>query len=43
MPRFTKHEVLGKMLEGGIIPIFYQKDVDIAKKTVEACVEGGQE
>ena len=41
MPRFTKHEVLGRMLEGGIIPIFYQKDVEIAKKTVEACVEGG--
>jgi 2-dehydro-3-deoxyphosphogluconate aldolase/(4S)-4-hydroxy-2-oxoglutarate aldolase len=41
MPRFTKHETLGRMLDGGIIPIFYQKDVGIAQKIVEACVEGG--
>ena len=41
MSRFTKHEVRGRMLDGGIIPIFYQKDPEVSKKIVEACVDGG--
>ena len=41
MTKFTRHEVIGRMLDVGIVPIFYQKDLDVAKKIVEACVDGG--
>jgi 2-dehydro-3-deoxyphosphogluconate aldolase/(4S)-4-hydroxy-2-oxoglutarate aldolase len=41
MARFTKHEVVGKMLDTGLVPVFYEKDVETAKKIVEACANGG--
>jgi 2-dehydro-3-deoxyphosphogluconate aldolase/(4S)-4-hydroxy-2-oxoglutarate aldolase len=41
MARFSKHEIIGRMLEGGVMPVFYQKDVEVSKKIVEACVDGG--
>ncbi len=41
MARFSKHEVIGKMLEIGLIPVFYNSDVEVAKKIVQACRNGG--
>ena len=41
MAKFMRHEVVGKMLEIGIIPVFYERDLERAKKIVEACANGG--
>jgi len=39
--RFMKHEVVGKMLDIGLLPVFHEKNVETAKKIVEACANGG--
>jgi 2-dehydro-3-deoxyphosphogluconate aldolase / (4S)-4-hydroxy-2-oxoglutarate aldolase len=41
MSRFTRLEVLNAMVETGLVPVFYNGDVEIAKKIVEACAAGG--
>lgn len=41
MPKFLRHEVTGKILEIGLLPIFYHGDVEAAKKIVRACYDGG--
>ena len=41
MARFSRLEVLNTMIEIGLIPVFYNKDVEVAKKIVEACSAGG--
>lgn len=41
MARFTRIEVALKMAETGIVPVFYHKDAEIAKKVLKACYEGG--
>jgi 2-dehydro-3-deoxyphosphogluconate aldolase/(4S)-4-hydroxy-2-oxoglutarate aldolase len=41
MARFLKHEVISKILEIGIVPVFYERDLEMAKKIVEACADGG--
>jgi 2-dehydro-3-deoxyphosphogluconate aldolase / (4S)-4-hydroxy-2-oxoglutarate aldolase len=41
MARFTRIQVALKMAETGMIPVFYHKDIDICKKVVKACYEGG--
>ncbi len=41
MPKFLKHEVTAKLLDIGLLPIFYHADVEIAKKIVRACYDGG--
>lgn len=41
MARFLKHEVVGKILEIGIVPVFFEKDLEVSKKIVEACANGG--
>jgi len=41
MAQFNKIQVLSAMLETGMVPIFYHKDIDIAKQVVKACYEGG--
>jgi len=41
MARFLKHEVVSKILDIGIVPVFYNKDFEISKKIVEACANGG--
>lgn len=41
MARFTRLEVLNAMIDLGLIPVFYHKDVEVAKKIVTACAEGG--
>jgi 2-dehydro-3-deoxyphosphogluconate aldolase/(4S)-4-hydroxy-2-oxoglutarate aldolase len=39
--RFNKAQVLMVTAETGIVPIFYHKDVEVAKQVVKACYEGG--
>jgi len=41
MGRFLKHVVVGKMLEIGLVPVFYNDDLEVSKQIIKACVEGG--
>ena len=41
MARFTRIEVAQKMDETGMVPVFYNQDVEICKNVVKACYEGG--
>jgi 2-dehydro-3-deoxyphosphogluconate aldolase/(4S)-4-hydroxy-2-oxoglutarate aldolase len=41
MARFTRIEVAIKMKETGIIPVFFNKDIDICKNVLKACYDGG--
>ncbi len=41
MPRFLKYEVVGKILHIGLLPVFYNNDVKVAKRIVQACADGG--
>ncbi len=41
MAKFTRLEVAAKMLEAGMVPLFYHSDIEIAKKTLKACYDGG--
>ena len=41
MAKFTRIEVVIKMSETGMVPLFYHSDIEIAKKTLKACYDGG--
>lgn len=41
MAKYTKLETLQAMKETGMVPVFYHKDVEVAKKVLEACYDGG--
>ncbi|WP_321423726.1 bifunctional 4-hydroxy-2-oxoglutarate aldolase/2-dehydro-3-deoxy-phosphogluconate aldolase [uncultured Bacteroides sp.] len=41
MARFSKIQVLNAMSSTGMVPVFYNKDVEVAKNVVKACYEGG--
>ncbi len=41
MAQFTRLEVLNTMIGDGLVPVFYDKDVETAIKIVEACAAGG--
>ncbi len=41
MARFDRLTVLNRMIELGLVPVFYQADVEVAKKIVVACADGG--
>ena len=41
MPRFNKMQVLDAIVSTGMVPVYYNKDVEIAKQVVKACYEGG--
>ncbi|MEQ8238301.1 MAG: bifunctional 4-hydroxy-2-oxoglutarate aldolase/2-dehydro-3-deoxy-phosphogluconate aldolase [Cyclobacteriaceae bacterium] len=41
MARFTRIEVALAMKETGIVPVFYNKDIEICKKVLMACYKGG--
>jgi len=41
MARFTRLEVYNTMINTGLVPVFYNADVEVAKKVVEACSAGG--
>ena len=36
MAKFTRIEVVTKMSETGMVPLFYHSDIEIAKKTLKA-------
>ena len=41
MARFSKVQVITAMKETGMVPVFYHKDIEVAKNVVKACYEGG--
>ena len=41
MAKYSRLVTLSKMLEKGLVPIFYTGDVETASKLVEACLDGG--
>ncbi|MEM8895979.1 MAG: bifunctional 4-hydroxy-2-oxoglutarate aldolase/2-dehydro-3-deoxy-phosphogluconate aldolase [Bacteroidota bacterium] len=41
MAKFSKIEVLMKMKETGMVPLFYHSDIATAKKVLKACYDGG--
>lgn len=41
MAKFNKLQVLSAISSTGMVPVFYDKDAEIAKKVVKACYEGG--
>ena len=41
MAKFDKIAVLNKIGSTGMVPVFYHKDAEVAKKVVKACYEGG--
>ncbi|MDA0196226.1 MAG: bifunctional 4-hydroxy-2-oxoglutarate aldolase/2-dehydro-3-deoxy-phosphogluconate aldolase [Bacteroidetes bacterium] len=41
MARFSRIEVTLKMKETGIVPVFYNKDLEICKSVLRACYDGG--
>jgi len=41
MARFDKVSVLNKIGTTGVVPVFYNSDVEVAKQVVKACYDGG--
>ncbi|MEZ7499287.1 bifunctional 4-hydroxy-2-oxoglutarate aldolase/2-dehydro-3-deoxy-phosphogluconate aldolase [Flavobacterium sp. Arc3] len=41
MAQFTRIEVAEVMKQTGIVPLFYHKDVEVSKKVLKACYDGG--
>lgn len=41
MAQFSRIDVAISAIETGIVPVFYHKDINIAKKVVKACYDGG--
>ncbi|MBO4481859.1 MAG: bifunctional 4-hydroxy-2-oxoglutarate aldolase/2-dehydro-3-deoxy-phosphogluconate aldolase [Bacteroidales bacterium] len=41
MARFSKIEVISQMRATGMVPVFYHADIEVAKKVMTACYEGG--
>lgn len=41
MARFSSADVLAKVLQYPVVPVFYHADIEYAKRIVQACYEGG--
>ena len=41
MAKYTKLQVIAAMKETGMVPVFYNADIETAKAVVKACYEGG--
>jgi len=41
MAQFTRYEVLTEIYKSSMIPLFFNDDVEISKKIVHACYQGG--
>lgn len=41
MARFDKFQVMAKIGNAPMVPVFYHKDVDVAKAVMKACYDGG--
>ena len=43
MAKFDKLAVMAKIGETGMVPVFYNQDLDLCKNVVKACYEGGMD
>ena len=41
MARFSRIEVAQKMKNTGLVPLFYHPDIELGKKVIKACYDGG--
>lgn len=41
MARFSRLEVLNTIIDTGLVPVFYNADVEVAKNVAKACAAGG--
>jgi 2-dehydro-3-deoxyphosphogluconate aldolase / (4S)-4-hydroxy-2-oxoglutarate aldolase len=41
MARFSRLKVLNTMLETGLVPVFYNPDIAVAREVAAACIAGG--
>ncbi|MFC1479152.1 bifunctional 4-hydroxy-2-oxoglutarate aldolase/2-dehydro-3-deoxy-phosphogluconate aldolase [Planctomycetota bacterium] len=41
MARFTRLETLTTIMDVGVVPVFYNGDIEVVKQVVKACSEGG--
>lgn len=41
MSKFNKIDTIGIIRSTGIVPVFYNADIEVAKKVVKACYDGG--
>ena len=41
MARFSRLKVLNTMIETGMVPVFYDASIEVARRVAAACVEGG--
>ena len=41
MARFRRMDVLQAMMDSGLVPVFYHKDLETAKKVARAAADGG--
>ena len=41
MARFSRIEVINAIYDLGLVPVFYNDDLETAKKIVNACADGG--
>jgi len=41
MARYSRLEVLNEMIRIGVVPVFYNSDLEVAKNVVKACAAGG--
>ncbi len=41
MAKFTRIQVVQTMVETGMVPLFYDPDIEVGKKVVKACYNGG--
>jgi len=41
MARFTRVDVIIRMRETGIVPVFYHKDPEVCRNVIKACSDGG--
>ena len=41
MAKYTRIEVINKMIDSGMVPLFYHSDIEVAKNVLKACYNGG--
>jgi len=41
MAKFNKIQTISTMAQTGMVPVFYHKDIEVAKKVLKACYDGG--
>jgi 2-dehydro-3-deoxyphosphogluconate aldolase/(4S)-4-hydroxy-2-oxoglutarate aldolase len=41
MAFYSRLDVLNNIIDAGLVPVFYNADVEVAKKVMRACLSGG--